>query len=170
MLESDKEVLYPPSAYKMFLNPLLDLHSGNRIGLQIGNVYQGVPACADDLPFLARSSVELQEMLYIQELYTDDENYYISDTETKVFIANSSISTETWNDIKVFNLNGNSVEAVEECTHLGIQRDCLSKTGHSRTIDKRLQSARSCAYSLMGAGLHGQNGVSPRVSLVSCMD
>ena len=65
----------------------------------------------------------------------------------------------------MLNLSGNNFEVVEECTDLGIQRDCSSKTGHSRTIDERVQSARRCAYSLMGAGLHGQNGVSPRLSL-----
>ena len=38
-------------------------------------------------------------------------------------------------------------------------------TGHTKTVDERIQSARRCAYSLMGAGLHGQNGVNPMVSL-----
>ena len=57
------------------------------------------------------------------------------------------------------------IEVVEECTHLGIKRDSLSKSGHSTTIDDRITSVRGCAYSLMGAGLHGENGGNPRVSL-----
>ena len=40
-----------PSAYKMFLNPLLDLYTKNEIGLRIGRFYLGVPACANDLLF-----------------------------------------------------------------------------------------------------------------------
>ena len=44
---------------------------------------------------------------------------------------------------------------VEECTHLGIKRDSLSKSGHSTIIEDRITSARGCAYSLMGAGLQG---------------
>ena len=51
---------------------------------------------------------------------------------------------------------------------MGIKRDSLSKSGHSTTIDDRITSARGCAYSLMGAGLHGGNGGgggNPRVSL-----
>ena len=54
---------------------------------------------------------------------------------------------------------------VEECTHLGIKRDSVSNTGHSTTVEDRIKSARGCAYSLMGAGLHGENGGNPRVSL-----
>ena len=48
---------------------------------------------------------------------------------------------------------------------MGIKRDSLSKSGHSTTIDDRITSARGCAYSLMGTGLHGENGGNPRVSL-----
>ena len=153
-----------PSAYKMFLNPLLDLYSSNSLGLQIGNVYLGSPACADDLLFLAKTATELQEMIFVQEFYANAERYDVSDTKTKVFIANSVVSNEIWNENSTFVLNGRKVEVVEECVHLGITRDSKSRSGHAKTIDERIQSARRCAYSLMGAGLHGQNGVNPLVS------
>ena len=42
--------------------------------------------------------------------------------------------------------------------------DSLSKSGHSTTVDDRIASIRGCAYSLMGVGLHGENGGNPRVS------
>ena len=54
---------------------------------------------------------------------------------------------------------------MEECTHLGIKRDSVSNSGHSTTVEDRIKSARGCAYSLMRAGLHGENGGNPRVSL-----
>ena len=43
--------------------------------------------------------------------------------------------------------------------------DSVSNSGHSTTVEDRSKSARGCAYSLMGAGLHGENGGNPRVSL-----
>ena len=49
--------------------------------------------------------------------------------------------------------------------HLGIHRDSKSRSGHLKTVDERIQSARRWAFSLMGAGLHGQKGVNPMVSL-----
>ena len=75
----------------------------------------------------------------------------------KVFVANSPIDTDTWNQNGIFSINSKAIEVVLECTHLEIKRDSLSKSGHSTTIDDRITSARGCAYSLMGAGLHGEN-------------
>ena len=154
-----------PSAYKMFLNPLLNLYSANSLGLQIGSIFLGSPACAVDLLFLARTAIELQEMICVREFYANDEHYNISDTKTKVFIANSVSSIEKWNENGTFTLNGKDVEVVDECVHLGIHRDSKSRSGHTKTVDECIPSARRCAYSLMGAGLHGQNGVNPMVSL-----
>ena len=141
-----------PSAYKMFLNPLLNLYSANSLGLVIGSIFLGSPACADDLLFLARTAIELQEMICVQEFYAND------DTKTRVFIANSVLSTEKLNENGTFTMNGKDVEVVDECVHLGIHRDSNTRSGHTKTVDERIQSARRCAYSLMGAGLHGQMG------------
>ena len=127
--------------------------------------FLGSPACDDDLLFLARTAIELQEIICVQEFYANEEHFDISDTKTKVFIANSVLSKEKWNENGAFTLNGKDVEVVDECVHLGIQRDSKSRSGHIKTVDERIQSARRCAYSLMGAGLHGQNGVNPMVSL-----
>ena len=66
-----------PSAYKMFLNPLLNMYSANSLGLQIGSIFLGSPACADDLLFLAGTAIELQEMICVQEFYANDEHYDI---------------------------------------------------------------------------------------------
>ena len=40
-----------------------------------------------------------------------------------------------------------------------------TNSGHSTTVEDKIKSARGCAYSLMGASLHGENGGNPRVSL-----
>ena len=53
---------------------------------------------------------------------------------------------------------------------IGIQRNSKLKSGHTKTVDEHIQSARRCAYSLMGAGLPEQNGVNPVVSFsVECL-
>ena len=61
-----------PSAYKMFLNPLLNLYSANSLGLQIGSIFLGPPASANDLLLLARTAIELQEVICVQEFYAND--------------------------------------------------------------------------------------------------
>ena len=65
----------------MFLNQLLNLYSANSLGLQIGSIVRGSPSCADDLLFLTRTATELQEMISVQEFYTNDEHYDICDTK-----------------------------------------------------------------------------------------
>ena len=94
----------------------------------------------------------MQEKICVQEFYANDKHYDLSDTKTKVFIANIVLSTEKWNGNGTFTLNGKDVEVVDECVHLGIHRDSKSKSGHTKIVDERIQSARRCAYSLMGTG------------------
>ena len=51
-------------------------------------------------------------------------------------------------------------------TYFGIKRDSVSNSGHSTTVENRITSARGCIqHILMGAGLHGEDGGIPRVSL-----
>ena len=55
--------------------------------------------------------------------------------------------------------------AMSTCeTHLGISRN--NKNTNKDTINARIINARRAMYSLMGAGLHGLNGVGPEV--LSC--
>ena len=86
-------------------------------------MYCGAPAVADDLLFLLRSIIDLLAMLSAQGYFAGLERYIISDTKTKVFIANSPVDTDTWNQNEIFSINSKSVEVVETCTHLGIRRD-----------------------------------------------
>ena len=48
-------------------------------------------------------------------------------------------------------------------THLGISRN--NKNTNKDTINARIINARCAMYSLMGAGLHGLNGVGPEVAI-----
>jgi hypothetical protein len=66
-------------------------------------------------------------------------------------------------DLKI---GDNPITHVESFQHPGITRS----KGHcgqlslDTTIDDRVFLARRTSYSLMGAGLHGYNGISPTVS------
>ena len=151
-----------PTGYKSHIDPLLNLLLLRmRVGLTIGTVYCGVPTVAGDLLYLSRSIIELQAML-ITTIHRDT-LLALKGTSSVIqkqrfFIVNSPLDTGTWNQAVIFSINGKLIEVVEECTHLGIKRDSVSNSGHSTTVEDRIKSARSCAYSLMGAGLHGENG------------
>ena len=72
-------------------------------------------------------------MLIAQGYFAGIERYIVSDTKTKVFIVNSPLDTDTWNQAGIFSINGKLIEVMEECTHLGIKRDSVSNSGHSTT-------------------------------------
>ena len=52
-------------------------------------------------------------------------------------------------------------EQVDSYTHIGIQRD----SNKSTLVSERIKLARRTWYALMGAGLHGYNGVNPEVGI-----
>jgi hypothetical protein len=53
------------------------------------------------------------------------------------------------------------LEQVDSYKHIGIQRD----SNKSTLVSERIKLARRTLYALMGAGLHGYNGVNPEVGI-----
>ncbi|CAG2234184.1 unnamed protein product [Mytilus edulis] len=65
----------------------------------------------------------------------------------------------------LFTLNGQPLQNSVKATHLGIDHDVNSKYGVKDCVPNRIQTARKTVYALMGAGLHGLNGLNPKVSM-----
>ena len=151
--------IWSPTAYKHFLNPLLDSIVRSGVGLQIGSIYAGLVAVADDLLFLADKEEEMQCQLNVLEGYAGEERYTVSDTKTKYMIYNSSSKEEAH-----FSMKATNIENVNSYKHLGIIRKS-KLNDNTELISERIQLARSTAYALMGAGLHGLNGVNPEISV-----
>ena len=58
-------------------------------------------------------------------------------------------------------LLGKDMPCVKSTTHLGIQRSVSRATTMEETVNNYIQKARRTCYSLMSAGLHGNNGLDP---------
>ena len=114
---------------------------------------------ADDLLFMADNEVDMQCQLNGQGDYAGEERYTVSDTKTKTMIHNPRTKTET-----NFSMNGKEIENVNSYKHLGLVRKS-KLNDNTELITERIQLARRTAYALMGAGLHGLNGVNPEVSV-----
>ena len=147
-----------PLLYKVFINPLLKSFEKEHLGASIGSIHVGCPTCADDILLLSKSLFELQTMLIIQEDYANSERYFISETKSKVMTFNSVNKVD---DGVKLTLNNKPLENVDTYTHIGIQR----YTGKSNIVAERIKLARRTSYALMGAGLHGYNGVNLEISL-----
>ncbi|CAG2245864.1 unnamed protein product [Mytilus edulis] len=62
-------------------------------------------------------------------------------------------------------LNESPMPVVDKSPHLGILRSTSSKNSQNETTEQNITKSRRAAYSLMSAGLHGENGLDPITSL-----
>ena len=62
-------------------------------------------------------------------------------------------------------INDKKLGIVEHYTHIGIERSPMAHLYLSLAIDEAIKAARKTAYSLMGAGFLGLNGIYPYVGL-----
>jgi hypothetical protein len=143
--------------YKVYINNLLNLLQGSGCGANIGPVYLGCPTCADDIVLLANTPTDMQALLNIVYSYSTRERYEIHPDKSRC-IAYASKFPPT------FYLNGCAIQQSSSLTHLGVDRhhnDSMADT----FIEERISLGRRTAYSLMGAGFHGTNGISPAITV-----
>ena len=142
--------------YKLFIYPLLKLFSTLGFGYHIGTHFVGSPTCADDVLLMVNTLEDLQDMLHVAHAFACRERYII---QTHKSVTLSYNHAETY----PFNLDGSVLPTPDCTTHLGIER-YDDRPMHDAFIYARINLARRAAYSLMGVGFHGLNGLSPKVS------
>lgn len=152
--------IWSPTAYKHYLDPLLQCVSEQNIGLKIGSIYCGAVAVADDVLFMSDTQEDLQCQLHVQSAFAHQERYLASDTKTKTMQFSSKVK-----EPECFSMNDKKLENVNSYKHLGLIRDSSKTVNNTNLIEERIRSARNTAYALMGAGLHGLNGVRMEVSI-----
>ena len=150
-----------PSLYKLYIYNLLESLRGAGMGLYIGPIYVGTPACADDVLLLSNNPPELQGMLDVSDAYSHDHDYEIHPVKTTSTILHKPRNCNTGSEQLKWNLNENPIPVADEFTHLGLEWT----TGKTHpNIDKAISAARRTTYSLFGTGLHGRNGLGPVTS------
>ena len=99
----------------------------------------------------------MQAMLNVLSDYANKHRYIISSQKS----CNLQYGSKTEH---LFTLNGQPLQNVIKATHLGIDHDVNSKYGVKDCVPSRIQTtARKTVYALMGAGLHGLNGLNPKI-------
>ena len=143
--------------YKTYINGLLDELTNTNVGTSIGPIYTGAPTCADDVILMANSSLELQTQADVVTGYAHREIYQIHPAKSRCVTFNVKFPA-------VINIDGQDVTSSEPAVHLGITRHSNTLSS-DEVIQDRIALGRRTACSLMGAGFHGVNGISPKVSL-----
>ena len=148
--------------YKVFINPLLKKLNTSSAGYSLGAIFVGSPTCADDILLAANSVSDLQVMLQQASVYASQHRYVLHPEKSTVLIMNSKTPLHVWREVKPFRLGDAPLQIATDCTHLGLLR---STNSSNRTlVEERLKLARRTTYMLMGAGVHGRNGINPITS------
>ena len=156
--------IWSPTAYKAFINPILKIFEENALGLRIGSIHVATPTCADDELLLSKDKYELSALTEVQASYANQERYLLSEQKSKIIVFNKK-KGEKEDHLDMCTLNGKVIETVDTYTHIGVTRHSKSSTNLDIAIEEAIQTARKTAYSLMGAGFHGINGINPTVGL-----
>ncbi len=139
--------------YKRYNNPLLLSLEAKCRGAALGSIPITHITVADDVALVSHTRNDQQHMANRVQQYSRDHHYSINPTKSATVIWNGG------KNIEEVVVGDSKVEVVREVTHLGMTRTNKNKLD----TDRRLAVARRTAYALMGAGLHGNSGLTPVV-------
>jgi hypothetical protein len=143
--------------YKVKANHLLDSINSHPLSYRIGTINVGAPTTADDTALISSSALGAKVLTGIAERDAQIHRYSFSTQKTKLMIINPKDKVPP-----AVRLNGELLSTTEQERHLGIERGVSDSV--QLTIESRIKEARRALYRLAGAGLHGLNGVGPKVS------
>jgi hypothetical protein len=148
--------------YKCYIDPILHRLENKKIGARIGPYYVGTPTCADDIILAATNPMQLQEMLDETVIFSQRERYILHPQKSLILPLCKKSPYTYWKDFAPWSLNGSHIEVVDQLKHLGVERNISASK--KDIVIQRIQTGRSTTYALMGAGLHGLNGLNPKIS------
>ena len=148
--------------YKLYVNDLLQQLQASGIGHHIGPEYVGCPTVADDVLLLANNHFQIQAMLTMCDQYATSNKYTIHPTKSMVtYHTKPKTALEKSYPLDQCFLGTDPITHSDTFTHLGQEWAAGRK---APDIDKHIKTARNTAYALMNSGLHGENGLNPRIS------
>ena len=144
--------------YKEYVNPLLIDTQKSNLGVSIGNIYLGIPTCADDVLLLSSSESELQSMLNQAYNYSKENHYKLHPGKSTV---TQLLGPNCQSKQLRAKLGEEEVITTSSFTHLGLN---WAQGNSCPDIERKIATGRRTAYMLIGSGIHGTNGMNPVIS------
>ena len=146
--------------FKVYNNGLLDRvqHSGR--GAKIGKIGIEAPACADDTTYLIYDADSLQFLINISKDSSDMDGYILQVIKSVVLKMDG---IKNYPEGETWKIGDKDMPVVKQTTHMGIPGSSLDQEMHAVKIN--IQKAKHTMYSLMDAGLHGENGLDPETAV-----
>ena len=147
--------------YKVYLDGCLRRLAEVKGCYHIGEICCAAPTCADDVAAISNTLEALQSMVSSAVDYSEMELYLIQPEKSVILPVNSSFRGGHTGDI-VINIGNKPMPFVSESMHMGILR---SSNSQESAIQENIKKGRRTIHSLMGAGLHGENGLDQETSI-----
>ena len=119
-------------------------------------------ACADDTVVGADCSEVLQSLLDIGVDYSKMERYIPQPVKSVVIEILNRLRRSSEKSSNSWDLDDDNMSTMDKTMHVGI---CRSADTDKTAVADNVKKARRTLYSLMSAGLHGENGRDPKTSL-----
>ena len=146
--------------FKVYDNGLLDRVQYSGRGAKIGKIGIEAPACADDTTYLSNDAESLQFLINISKDSSDMDGYILQEIKSVVLKMDS---IKNYPEGETWKIGDKDMPVVEQTTHMGIPRSSSDQEMHA--VETNIQKAQRTMYSLMGAGLHGENGLDPETAV-----
>ena len=145
--------------YKLYGNGQLQRMEDLGIGCHIGEICCVAPTAADDMAVPAPNLTILQRLINLAVDNSKMEKYILQPTKSVILAALNECKRgqEIESDINI-TMDGVKMPVVKEVMHMGILRSADSQES---AVNHNIDKARRTTYCLMGAGLHGNNGLDP---------
>ena len=129
-------------------------------GAKIGDIGIQAPACADDVTVLTNDAYSLQFIVNICKDSSEKDGYILQEVKSVVMKMDS---IKNYPENEKWHIGDKEMPVVESTTHMGISRS--SSNQEMQAVESNIQKAKRTIYSLMGTGLHGENGLDPETSI-----
>jgi endonuclease/exonuclease/phosphatase family metal-dependent hydrolase len=153
------------SDFKSHLRDLLCSLETSSAGCSVGSIPSGFIAVADDMILLADDLEQLRGQLNLFGFFANRECFDINVMKSSVIVR--GIPHDDFEYIKEeqpWSMNEEKLRVENDFTHLGINYNFETNSYVKQIVMKKLELGRITMYSLMGAGLHGTNGLNPTIS------
>ena len=153
--------------YKLYNNEQAQTAQNSGLGVSLDMSFRNIVSCislADDAVLLANNIIDLQNLLYLTELYCSKYGVELVPDKTRLvaFMKKSDLDASHIQNPLSVRLNNVDIFFSNEAEHLGVLR---SSNGNNVNIMNRMSSYKKQLYSLLPAGLAANHRCSPAANL-----
>ena len=135
----------------------------NSVSDSDGRFCISVVGVADDVYLLSDDPIKLQCAINLVEDYGKKYRVGFGKNKTKIVVTGSEVDVKHYRDVKMWKMDGETVDVVEENEHLGLIVSGFNE--EKRNVEENIARGRKSLFSLLGPAFSHQSLVNPAVQI-----